>query len=85
MAGRLAGHGGAEHLLSKSLAGARPVLGCDDGSELATADVAEEPLGCGIDPPNDSRLVDDVARDEHVLKSLLDVTADLQAPAIPEV
>jgi hypothetical protein len=72
---RLAGHGGAEHLLRESLAGTGPVLGCDDGTELTTANVAQEPLGCRIEPPDDSCLVNDVARDEYVLQGLLNVTA----------
>ena len=60
VAGRFAGRGGAEHLLSESVAGAGPVLGCYDGGELATANVAEEALGCRIDPADDSGCVDDV-------------------------
>ena len=79
MAGRFAGQGGSEHLLSESVAGAGPVLRCDEGGEVTAADVAEEPLGSRVEPPDDSRRVDDVARDADVLQSLLDVTADLQA------
>ena len=79
VAGRFAGHGGAEHLLNESLAGAGPFLGCYEGGEVATTNVAEEPLGRGIDPPNDSRLIKDIAGDTHVLQGLLDVAADLQA------
>ena len=52
--GRLRGRGGAEHLLSEELAGATAVLGRYDGGEVATANVADELLGCGIDPPDDS-------------------------------
>ena len=46
---------------------------------MATANVAEKPLGCRIDPADDSRRVDDVARDADALQSLLDVAADFQA------
>ena len=45
----------------KPLAGARPVLGCDDGGEVATANVADKPLGCRIEPADESRFVEDVA------------------------
>ena len=76
---RLGGRGGAEHLLGEQLAGAPAVLGRHDGGEVATADVADEPLGCRIDPPNDPGLVEDVARDGDVLQSLLDVAAERQA------
>jgi hypothetical protein len=79
VAGRLAGQGRAEHLLSESLAGAGPVLGRDEGGEVATANVAEKPLGCGIDPADDSRLVEDVTRDADALQSLLDVAPECQA------
>ena len=79
MAGRIGGHGGAEHLLSESLAGTGSVLGRYDGGEVATANVAEKLLGCRIHPPDDSRFVDDVARDVDVLQSLLDVGANCQA------
>ena len=54
-AGRIRGRGGAEHLPREVLAGAPAVLGRDDGGEVATANVAEKPLGCRIDPPDDSR------------------------------
>jgi hypothetical protein len=37
--------------------------GRDDGGEVAAANVAEEPLARGIDSPNQSRRVEDVARD----------------------
>ena len=79
MAGHIGGRGGAEHLLSESLAGTGPVLGRYDGGEVATANVAEKLLGCRVDPPDDSRCVDDVARDVDVLQSLLDVASDSQA------
>ena len=46
---------------------------------MATANVADKPLGGRIEPPDDSRCVEDIARDADVLQSLLDVTADLQA------
>ena len=78
-AGRLGGRGGAEHLPGEQLAGAPAVLGRDDGSEMATANIAEKPLGCRIDPPDDSRRVEDVARDADAVQSLLDITADCQA------
>ena len=46
---------------------------------MTTANVADEPLGCRIDPPDDSCVVEDVARDANVRQSLLDVAADFQA------
>ena len=48
VAGRFAGQGGAEHLLSESLAGAGLVLGCYDGGEVATANVAESRSAAGL-------------------------------------
>jgi hypothetical protein len=79
VAGGIGGHGGAEHLLSESLAGTRPVLGRYDRGEVTTANVAEKLLGCRIHPSDDPRFVHDVARDVDVLQSLLDVSADCQA------
>ena len=67
-AGRLCSRGGAEHLLGEQLAGTAAVLGRDDGGEVATANVAEKLLGCRIDPPDDSRFVEDVARDADALQ-----------------
>jgi hypothetical protein len=61
------------------LAGALPVLERDDGGELATANIAHKPLGRRIDPADDSRCVEDVARDADAVQSLLDVAADFQA------
>ncbi len=78
-AGCVCGRGGAEHLPREQLAGAPAVLGRDDGGDVATANVAEQPLGCRIDPTNDPRCVEDVARDADALQSLLDVPADSQA------
>ena len=75
-AGRLSGRGGAEHLSREQLAGSPAVLGRDDGGEEATANVADKPLSRRIDPPDDARRVEDVARDADVAKSLLDVAAD---------
>ena len=77
-AGRICGRRSAEHLLGEQLAGAPAVLGRDDGGDVATADVAEKPLGRRIDPADDSRRVEDVARDTDALQSLLDVTAERQ-------
>ena len=50
-----------------------------DGGVVATANVTEKPLCCRIDPADDSRFVEDVARDADALQSLLDVAADSQA------
>ena len=55
------------------------VFGRDDRGEVATANVAEKPLGSRIDPPDDSRRVEDVARDADAAQSLLDIAADCQA------
>ena len=41
----------------------------DGGTKL------EKALGCGIDPPDNSGRVDDVARDADAFQSLLDVVA----------
>jgi hypothetical protein len=43
---------------------------------VATANVAEKPLGCRIDPSDDSLFVEDVTRDADALQSLLHVAAD---------
>ena len=53
-AGRLGCGGGAEHLLGEQLAGAAAVFGCDDGGEVAPADVADEPFRGGVEPADDS-------------------------------
>ena len=78
-AGRLRGRGGAEHLPREQLAGPAAVLGRDDRGEEATANVSDKPLRRRIDPTDDSRRVEDVARDADVAKSLLDVAADWEA------
>ena len=46
---------------------------------MATANIAEKPFQCRIDPADDSRCVNDVARDADALQSLLDVATDFQA------
>jgi hypothetical protein len=79
VAGRFAGRGGAEHLLRESVAGTGPVLGCYDGGELATANVAEEALGCRIDPADDAGCVEDVRRYADALQGMLNVAADSQS------
>jgi hypothetical protein len=43
---------------------------------MSTADVADKPLGRCIQPPDDPRRVEDVARDADVLQRPLDVPAD---------
>ncbi len=63
----------------EQLAGAPAVLGRDDRGEVATADVADKLLGRRVDPPDDSRCVEDVARDADAFQCLLDVAADSQA------
>jgi hypothetical protein len=78
-AGRVRGRRRAEHLPGEQLAGTAAVLGRDDGGEVATANVAHKPLGGRIDPTDDSRRVEDIARDADVLQSLFDVAADFQA------
>src|SRR4051794_14837328 len=76
---RIRGRGGAEHLLSEQFAGPPPVLRRDDTRELAAANVAYEPFGSRIDPPNDPGIVQDVARDPDAVQCLFDVSADSQA------
>ena len=76
--GRVCRRGGPEHLPGEQFLGTSAVLGCDDGGEMAAANVAEELLGCRIDPANDPRSVEDVARDADVFQSPLDVAADSQ-------
>ena len=63
----------------EQLAGAATVLGCHDGGEVTTANVAHKPLGRCIEPPDDPRIVEDVARDADALQSMFDVAADFQA------
>ena len=46
---------------------------------MAAADVAEQPLGRRVDPADDPRRVEDVARDADALQGPLDVAADSQA------
>jgi hypothetical protein len=46
---------------------------------VATANVAEKPLGCRIDPPDDSRRVEDIAGDADAVQSPLDVATNCQA------
>ena len=75
-AGRLRGRDGAEHLAREQLACAPAVLGRDDGGEEATANIAEKPLGGRIDPPDDSRPVEDVARNADAGQSSLKITTD---------
>ncbi len=77
-AGRVCG-GLAEYLPGEQLAGAPAVLGRNDGGEVAAANVADELLGCRIDPADDTGCVEDVARDADAAQSLLDVAADCQA------
>jgi hypothetical protein len=47
------------------------------------ANITEKPLGCRIDLPDDSRRVEDIARDSHVVQSQFDVTANGQASYRP--
>ena len=56
--------------------GATAVLRGDDGGVLATTNVPKKPLGCGIDPADDPRSVEDVAGDADAGQSLLDIAAD---------
>ena len=49
---------------------------------MATANIAEKPLGCRIDPADDSRCVEDVARDANAVQRLLDVAADFRPVTI---
>ena len=46
---------------------------------MTTADVADKPFGCRIDPPYDSRVVEDVARDTNVRQSPFDIPAYFKA------
>ena len=65
-------------LAREKLACAQTVLGRDDRGEVATAHIANEPLGGRIDPPDQARLVEDVARDTYVLQGSFDIPADRQ-------
>ena len=51
------------HLAGEELLRPRPVLGTDNRREVPAANVAEEPLGLRVDPPDDPGRVEDVARD----------------------
>ena len=75
-AGRLGGRRSTEHLARERLAGSVAVLGCNDRGEVATTNIAEEPLGGRVDPADDSRCVEDVARDTDAAESLLDIATD---------
>ncbi len=55
------------------------LLGRDNGGVVAAANVAEKPLGRRIDPADDSRCVEDVARDADRFQSLLSIAANFQA------
>src|SRR3954451_16512184 len=81
--GGVRGRGGPEHLPREQLACAAGVLGRDDGREVAAANITDETLGCRIDPPDDSRRVEDIARDADAAQSLLDIAADTQAACRP--
>ena len=50
---------------------------------MSTANVADELLGCGVEPADDARRVEDVARDADAVQSLLDVAADFEAGGHP--
>ena len=50
---------------------------------IVTADVAEQLLGRCVDPADDPRFVEDVARYADVFQSPLDVAADSQAACRP--
>ena len=52
---------------------------CPTPVRLLCSIVADEPLGRLVDPLDDSRRVEDVARDADAMQSLLDVAADSQA------
>ena len=45
---------------------------------MTTTNIAEEPLGGRIDPADNARCVEDVARHTDAAESLLDITADSQ-------
>jgi hypothetical protein len=46
---------------------------------VAAANITEKPFGCLVDPPDDPRRIDDVARDTNVVQSLLDVAVGCRA------
>ena len=46
---------------------------------MATANVAEKPLCCRIDPPDNAHFVEDIARDADALQGLLHIAVDCQA------
>jgi hypothetical protein len=68
---------GAGDLPREMLARSAGVLRRYDRRELPAADVADEAARCRIDPADDTRRVDDVARNADTLKCSFDVAADL--------
>jgi hypothetical protein len=61
----------------EDLARAAALLARNHRRELAAAHVADDPLGGRVDPPDDARGVDHVARDADVLEGGLDVPPDV--------
>src|SRR6478735_3613806 len=75
-AGRLRCRGGAEDLSREELPGAGAVLGSDDRREVAASNITEQAPSRRVEPADDARWVEDVARDSDAVQSLLDVAAD---------
>jgi hypothetical protein len=65
------------HLAEKRLLGRASLFGHDHGRLLAPANVADEPVGSGVDPADDPVAVDRIARDVQLLEGAVDVTRNL--------
>ena len=63
----------SHHLAEKRLLGRARLLGHDHGRLLASANVAHELVGGGIDPADDPVAVDCIARDVHLLEGAVDI------------
>jgi hypothetical protein len=66
----------ADDVAGEVLARPTRLLGSDDRSELATADIADQSPRRGVQPADDSRRIQDVRRHVHRLERCLDVAAD---------
>jgi hypothetical protein len=66
----------ADDVAGEVLARPTRLLGSDDRSELATADIADQSPRRGVQPADDSRWIQHVRRDVHRLERCLDVAAD---------
>ena len=55
------------------------VLVCDDRCEVPSANIPEQTLGCRVDPPDHSEVIEHIARNTHAGESPLHIASDTQA------